>query len=398
MSVFNVALSGLRAATGDLQVTGNNISNANTYGFKQSRTEFADVFVSGVGGNQTGNGVRISGVSQDFNQGSVSITGNSLDMAINGDSFFILNGANGGEIKYTRAGNFEPDREGYIISKSTGDRLQGYQAVDGALTASVGDLQISSEPMQPKMTSQIKFDYNLDASSEIPALAFDPTDKTSFNNRTSVEIFDSLGSSHNMSTYYVKTAGNNWDVHVEMDGTMVTNGTLSFTDAGAFSASTGLDPITWTPGGGAQPNQQISMNYNNTTQYGSAMAVRGQEQDGFSTGYLTGIDVDKDGVISARYTNSQVQPMGQVALAKFNNPQGLFAMGDMAYAETRSSGSALVGADNSTGAIQSGALEESNVNLTEQLVKLITAQRNFQANSQAIKAGDVVTQTIINIQ
>lgn len=395
MSVMNVALSGLNAASGDLEVTGNNIANANTTGFKQSRTEFSDVFGGGSAGNQIGNGVRISSVSQNFQPGPANPTGGQLDMAINGDGFFTIKQPDG-TIAYTRAGSFTHDADGYITTKS-GARVQGYTANNGQVGATVGDIRIPTEPVPPNPTNAVTFSRNLDSSSEIISATFDPTDSTTFNMTDSTTIYDSLGSQHDLSTYYVKTSDNNWDVQVEIDGANVATGSLAFGDDGQLQSATGLDNIVWNPGGGAAAGQTISLAMGAVSQYGGSGSKPAVSQDGYASGIYTNLSISGDGVISANYSNGRVDPIGQVAITEFNNPQGLYSMGDMTWIETESSGGPKTSKLNSLGNIQAGFLESSNVDLTEQLVNMITSQRAFQANAQSIKAGDTLMQTIINI-
>ena len=398
MSVINVALTGLHAATTDLQVTGNNIANAGTYGFKQSRTEFSDLFVSGKSGAQMGNGVKVSGVSQEFSQVGFTTTGSNYDMAISGDSFFILRRVSDGSTMYSRAGNLTVDQSGYITNQR-GDRLQGYTAANGSITASVGDLKVpTSEAISPAPTANVEYDLNLDSGLSTLSVPFDPNDESTYHNRTSVTITDSLGASHLLNSYYVKTADNTWDVHVDIDGSAITTGNIVYDTSGDIQSVTGLDAVTWNPGGGAAPNQTLAMDYTDSTQYGSSTSVRSIGADGYASGIPSGISIDNDGVISIKYSNGEISPAGQVALARFENPQGLYSVGDTSWSETKDSGRPIVTQDNSIGAINSGTLENSNVDLTEQLVRLITAQRTFQANAQTIRAGDFITQTVINLE
>ncbi len=397
MSVSNSALSGLRAATTDLQVTGNNVANSGTYGFKQSRAEFSDLFVSGVPGIQVGNGVQVTGISQEFTQVGFSVTGNPYDMAINGDGFFVLKGVSNSAPKFTRAGNFTVDREGYITTQQ-GDRLQGFGAADGTITATVDSVVIPKDTAPPTPTSTINMKMNFYSGESVLGLPFDKDDPKTYNTRASVEAFDSLGESHVLNTYFVKTADNTWDVHVESDGTIIGSGDINFGTDGTYQTSTGLSALLWTPGNGAATNQSLEFDLSNTTQYGSDTLVKSIQSDGNSSGNPSGVSIDKDGMISVSYSNGDIKTIGQVALAQFDNPNGLFAAGNTSWGETNDSGRPLINAANSIGAVKSGALEDSNVDLTEQLVRLITAQRTFQANAQSIRAGDTLTQTIINIE
>ncbi|HHO68844.1 MAG TPA: flagellar hook protein FlgE [Gammaproteobacteria bacterium] len=399
---FRTALSGLNAASGELRVIGNNVANASTVGFKKSRAEFADIFATsnlGVTANAIGTGVRIASVAQQFTQGNIEFTDNNLDLAISGQGFFLLN--DNGVNVYTRAGQFGVDREGYVVN-SQQQRLTIFQAdAGGNITGATGPLQLDRSDIAPQATTQIDVRANLDASATpVPAATvFDPADATSYNNSTSLTIYDTLGSPHLATMYYRKTADNTWDQYMYVDGAAVSGpDTLTFDATGAITGGTPV-AVSFTPGGGGAV-MNVSVDYTNTSQYGSPFNVNALVQDGFATGRLSGIDINDTGVITSRFTNGQSRTLGQVAIATFNNPQGLRQLGDTGWAETFDSGAPLLGAPGTgaAGLIQSGAVEGSNVDLTEQLVGMITAQRNFQANAQVISTADTITQTIINIR
>ena len=401
---FNTAISGLNAATTDLNTIGNNIANSSTTGFKQSRTEFSDVYpVSnfGVGSNTVGAGVKVDAVTQQFTQGNVNFTNNALDLAINGDGFFRL--SDNGSIVYSRAGAFGLDANGFI-SNSNGLHLTGYQAdALGNITGALGDLQVSLADLAPRATANLDVGLNLNASSTIPIVAFNPATPSSYNNATSATVYDSLGSTHLATTYYVKTAANSWNTYLYIDGNAVGGANaLAFNNVGALTTPAPPSTIAYpgyNPGNGAA-NIALTLDYSQTTQFGSSFGVNFLTQDGYTTGRLAGLDIDGAGVMRARYTNGQSLAQGQVVLSNFTNSQGLKPQGDTTWAETSLSGVPLTGAPGtaSLGLMQSGALEGSNVNLTEQLVAMITAQRNFQANAQVISTEDAITQTIINIR
>ncbi len=415
---FRTALSGLNAASADLRVIGNNVANASTTGFKLSRAEFADIYAAsnyGVSATAIGSGVKVAAVSQQFSQGNVDFTNNNLDLAINGRGFFIVD--DNGTRSYTRAGTFSVDRAGFVVNNNN-QKLLAYQAdASGNITGAIGSLQLDTSDIAPQATSTVDVGVNLDATQTQPPVAFDPATPSSYNHATSLTIYDSLGSPHLSTMYYAKTATpGQWNVYAFVDGTPLRGGppyvadTLTFNGAGQLSQINGA-PVTppgtisypgYNPGNGAN-NITLAMNYLGTTpstQYGSNFGVNSLTQDGYTTGRLSSIDVADSGIVQARYTNGQTKTLGQVALANFTNPQGLRQLGDTNWAESYESGAALVGAPGtaSLGAVQSGALEGSNVDLTEQLVNMITAQRNFQANAQVIKTSDTVTQTIINIR
>ena len=406
---FRIALSGLNAAQTDLSVTGNNIANASTAGFKGSRTEFSDVYAvafEGISSLATGNGVSVTGISQNFSQGNIDFTERNLDIAVSGQGFFVLDDASGQS--YSRAGAFHIDRDGLIVNQG-GQRLQVFPAIAGGgggfNTGVLSDIQLLTSDGPPSATSAIDVSLNLSSSDSVPVtVPFDPNDPTSFNNSTSTVTYDSLGSAHTSTLYYVKSAVlNQWDTYQYIDGNEVTSGGVSpiavtFNPDGTLAGPTNIAYDAAPSGTGALP-LQIDVNYANTTQFGSAFAVNGLSQDGFTTGRLSGIDIDNEGVVFARFTNGQSNPLGKVALANFANVSGLAQQGDTSWSQTFDSGDLILGEANtaSFGLVQSGALEASNVDIAASLVNLITAQRNFQANAQVISAADTVTQTIINI-
>ncbi len=405
---FGIAISGLKAASSDLNVIGNNIANAATSGFKESRAEFADVYPAsnlGTSSNAIGSGVSVAAVTQQFAQGNISFTNNNLDLAANGQGFFRL--SDNGAIVYSRAGAFGVDRNGFIAN-SAGLHLTGFLAdAAGNITGALGDLQLSTADIAPSATSTIDVGVNLDAAASIPAAAFNAADATSYNNATSTTVYDSLGVSHLATMYYRKTAANTWDTYLFVDGTLRDGpDTLGFSASGALATVNGVavPPTTiasaaFNPGGGAA-NMTLTLDYAQSTQFGSPFGVNSLAQNGFTTGRLSGINIDQSGVVLGRYTNGQSRAQGQVALANFADQQGLRPLGHTTWAETSASGAALVGAPGtaSLGVIQSGALEDSNVELSEQLVNMILAQRNFQANAQVITTENAITQTIINMR
>jgi len=631
---FNTGLSGLRAASVDLDVTGNNIANASTVGFKGSKVQFGDLYASGFlsgGTNPIGDGVRVQDVKQSFGQGNISFTDNGLDMAISGDGFFILN--NNGETRYSRAGQFGIDKDGFVTNNQN-MKVQGYTADnDGNLSGIRGDLQIETDNLAPRRTTNLRSDLNLDsrqsvlesrvvdfqtvsmgdltvddvfriaysdgtnspditipagstardaagiinqqrglsasattavtlgqefsitdledalaagdtefrieldgqnvpislsgvsslqglvdsinassatslsaslvdggsdiriidnrgsnvgisfastdagvnqalevfqgdvniqsdrtvqdilpagASSEIADAfaggdlritnSFNPLDQRTYNHATSTTIFDSLGNSHELTQFFVKnpSPGNGigvseWSVYLQIDGELVAGTdtspyTARFNEDGTLQSING-DPngeivITdWIPkdpngepngaDGPPLPGEEVVtpipeppttsafvVDLGNTTQYGANFGVNDQRQNGYSTGRLSGLDVSDQGVIFARYTNGQSKSLGQVALASFNNTNGLSPVGETTWVETFESGQPIIGApDTGTlGSIKASSVEESNVDLSAELVNLIIAQRNYQANAKTIETSDAVTQTIINLR
>jgi flagellar hook protein FlgE len=407
---FDIGLSGLRASSTDLEVTGNNIANASTVGFKRSRAEFGDVYASGLlggGSNQAGSGVLVTDIAQQFDQGNISFTDNSLDLAINGGGFYILSDA--GATTYTRAGYFGLDNQGFIVSNNN-SRLQGFPAANGVISSgTLDDLQISTGDLPPSETTLASIKFNLDSRDDAPDPLIDPFDisnSNSYNSSTSLTIYDSLGNPHVASSYFVKdnVTPNQWAMYTYIDGTdaMTPAGssfTLTFDSAGSLVSSPIL-PINWTvtPATGAS-DMAFTMDIAGSNQFGAEFSVSDVDQDGYAPGRLAGIDVDDQGIIFSRYTNGESLVLGQLALASFDNEQGLTPLGDTVWGESFQSGQPAVGAPQSgaLGTIQSGALEESNVDLSEELVRLIIAQRNYQANAKTIETADTVTQALLNI-
>ncbi len=403
---FAIALSGLNAASSDLEVTANNVANVNTSGFKMSRAQFAEVFAVGtqsVGSSAAGSGVRLSAVSQQFTQGNIDFTDNALDLAIGGEGFFVL--SDNGARSYTRAGAFGVDNTGYVVN-AQGQRLQAYPFAGSGLfnTGTPQDLQLVTGANPPAATTSASFGINLPADAPVPVNpVFDPADPSSFNHTTSVTVYDSLGAAHNATVYFSKDAVvNTWNTQIEIEGNPVAGAAqIIFAPDGSLqSPAGGVMPLApYNPGTGAA-DIQMALNFSTATQFGSAFGVNSLSQDGFTTGRLTGVSVDTEGIVFARFTNGQSTSLGKLALANFVNAQGLQQLGDTTWGESFQSGDALLGEAGtaSFGNIQSGALESSNVDLTAQLVQMITAQRNFQANAQMISTADTVTQTVINIR
>ncbi len=405
MAQFSIALSGLTAASSDLDVTANNVANADTIGFKDSRAEFADVYSAGAVNLNTsvvGQGVRLTTTAQQFTQGNISSTSSNLDLAISGDGFFTLHSANG--YAYTRNGQFAEDKSGNVVS-STGEALQVYPPLvnGGFNTGTLTPLNLQTAQSAPLATSAGNVILNLPANSPQPAVApFDPTNSQTYNQSTSTSVYDSLGNQYSATFYFTQTAvPNTWNVNMTVNGTQVGGPqTLTFSSTGGVSAPVGggLNFNGFTPPGGALP-MNLAFNFGATTQYGSQFGVTSITQNGFTTGQLSTVAIDPSGIVSAVYTNGRTTQLGQLAMANFPNPQGLKQLGDTNWSETFTSGNVVQGAAASAGfgSIQSGALESSNVDLTTQLVNMITAQRAFQANAQVITTANQLSQTVINI-
>ena len=418
---FQQGLSGLNASSKNLEVIGNNVANANTYGAKASRAEFADMYANaiGIGGStQIGIGTTLAAVAQQFTQGNITATENPLDLAINGAGFFqVTDGVSAPQ--YSRNGQFKVDRNGYIINNQL-QRLMGYPAdATGAVQAGQAvALQMPTAGIKPAPTTQIKMELNLDARAQVTVpgagAPIDFTDPKTYNNATSVTVYDAKGQDVALTYYFQKAATDQWNVYVTANGTPISTAggypaaSTSFTfpaNGGTPTAPVGTVPldipsVTNAVGAISVPITGIALNVSGATQYGSQFGVTDLSQDGYAAGQLIGVHFEGDGVITARYSNGQTKPAGQVEVANFRNPQGLQSMGGNAWSRTYASGDPIVGVpgDGNLGALQSGALEESNVDLTAELVNMITAQRVYQANAQTIKTQDQVLQTIVNLR
>ncbi|MGI4848621.1 MAG: flagellar hook protein FlgE [Janthinobacterium lividum] len=414
---FQQGLSGLNAASKTLEVIGNNVSNAATVGFKSSTAVFADVYAAALNGSgaatsQIGIGTNLTEVQQQFSQGNITTTENPLDVAINGTGFFRL--VSNGVTTYSRNGQFQLDKSGNLVSP-TGSQLTGYIADSNQVLATGAPqvLNLSTADQPPKASTAVSTVLNIDSRQAVPtSTPFAITDPNSYNNATEVSVFDSLGNSHSLQTFYVKTADNTWNVYAASDQTLIGAqppaaatpvGQLVFGADGALTAATkaampfsAVLPIST----GATNPQTVTINYSGTTQFGSSFSVNTLEQDGYTSGHLAGFNIGSDGIIAGRYTNGKTATLGQIALANFANTNGLLALGNNVWAETSTSGSPLVGVPNSAslGVLQASAVEDSNVDLTAQLVNMITAQRIYQANAQTIKTQDSMLQTLVSLR
>ncbi len=412
---FQSALSGLNAASQNLDVIGNNVANANTVGFKSSTPEFADVYtgaLASAAGANAGIGVTVDGLDQSFAEGDIVTTSNPLDMAINGTGFFQVTTANG-TLAYSRDGEFNLNNAGNIVN-SSGAILNGYAVgTNGAIlpSATPVPLVLNTAAVAPKTTTTVSAELNLDSDATVLNPAnFNPDDSTTYSYASSVNVYDSLGNAHGLSTYFVNTgpnaAGENvWDVYGTLDGTALNGGAalgkLTFTTTGAVDTAASTVPIDVSGAvtTGATSPLAFALDFTGTTQYGTSSAITSLAQDGYTSGQLANFSVSTTGIITGTYTNGQTQTLGQVALANFAAPNSLQSTSNNEWLQTAASGPPLVGAPNSgsLGSIQSGALEQSNVDLTTELVNMITAQQDYQANAQTIKTEDALTQTLVNL-
>jgi flagellar hook protein FlgE len=346
--------------------------------------------------------VTTSEIAQQFTQGNINSTSNNLDLALSGNGFFVV--SNNGALSYTRNGAFQVDANGYLVTAS-GDRVQGFAPLStgGFNTGGLSDLQLTTSQVAPQATSTANITLNLPSHATAPTTTtFNPSDPTSYNNTTSLTVYDSLGAAHTAQMYFIKgSAANTWNAQLYVDGNPVgTAQTLTYSSSGTLTtpANGVVNFGSYTPSTGANP-MNIAFNFSTSTQYGDTFGVNAMSQNGYTTGSLTGINISQTGVVQANFTNGQSKTLGEVALANFANPQGLAQTGNTQWQETFASGAAVHGVAGGSGfgTIQSGALEQSNVNVTAQLVHMITAQRDFQANAQMINTANQVTQAILRI-
>ena len=423
---FQQGLSGLNASSKNLDVIGHNIANANTTGYKSSRAEFSEMVASAIGtsgGVNAGIGVEVGAVAQQFSQGNITITGNNLDLAINGSGFFKLMQADG-TAAYSRAGNFKLDKVGNLVTNDNA-KVMGYPIDPSTGLRMASDpvpLQFpTGQPIAAKQTSQVAVALNLDArandaagnAAAVPPIAATP--RATYG--TSINVFDSQGVAKPISLYFEKNGNNTWDVYDQLDDPTAVPpvvataiGQVTFDNNGAIINPAPVAPNTHhilnlnvapsPPNPNGLSPFPVDIQLDKLTQFGTKFAVSDLTQDGYTAGELTGINVENNGMIMTRYSNGVTRAEGQVALANFRNPQGLQNIGSNNWVETFQSGQPVVGAPTagSFGSLRSGALEDSNVDLTAELVNMMTAQRAYQANAQTIKTQDQVLSTLVNLR
>ncbi|HKN86474.1 MAG TPA: flagellar hook protein FlgE [Nitrospiraceae bacterium] len=400
LTTMYTAVSGLSTYGDALGVIGNNVSNVGTVGFKSSSASFAELISASLASSQqVGLGVRMDGVQGNFTQGSLSTTGNTLDLAIDGEGFFQLKNASGA-LFYSRDGQFQVNKLGQVVDPN-GELLQGYQATaSGVITGTIDNITLASTNSAPLASTTSTIKANLDATAAAPTPAFSVADPTSYNFSTPQTIYDSLGSAHNLTFYFVKSStANTWNLYQQIDGGAATAATnLVFNASGALTSG-GSQALSLAIGGGAATPQTVTVDFTNMTQFGSKSAVLDQTQNGYASGSLQKVSVDSQGQIVAQFTNGQTRTLAQVVLDRFVNPQGLVRTGDNLFIESNDSGSPIVGAPNSNGLgnIVAGALEQSNVDLGKEFVNMIVTQRAFQANSKAITTSDQMLQDLVNL-
>ena len=417
---FQQGLSGLNASSKNLEVIGNNVANANTIGAKASRAEFADVYASalnGAGTTTVGIGVNLAAVTQQFTQGNITTTDNPLDLALNGHGFFEV--TNGIQTLYTRNGQFQANKDGYIVN-SAGLQLMGYPADDQGVIqpGAARALQLPTGGVDPNVTTEVNVEMNLDSrlATTLPASGaqIDFNDAATYNNATSISVYDAKGQDVAVTYYFQKSATDSWNVYATANGVTLAGTaaaplpvtSITFpSDGSAPTAPTGpvsiTIPATTNSAGAATlaiPGVQLDLT--KATQFGSPFGVTDMSQDGYAAGKLASLSIESSGIVMATYSNGQSKPAGQIELATFRNPQGLSPQGGNVWARTFASGDPTVGTPSTgnMGALQASALEESNVDLTGELVDMITAQRVYQANAQTIKTQDAVLQTLVNLR
>jgi flagellar hook protein FlgE len=454
---FQQGLSGLSASARNLEVIGHNIANANTIGAKASRAEFADLYaISTVGGlsNTPGIGVGPGTIAQQFNQGGLTSTGNALDLAINGGGFFQVTDESN-PTQFSRNGQFKLDKDGYVVNNQ-GLKLMGYPATAaGQIQPGVASaLKLPTGGVDPAATTASILELNLDSRVAATTTALTPAaatidiqDPDTYNNATSSTVYDVKGQPVTLTYYFQKAGTDQWNVYATANGQSI-NGittpaesvnamapiaTITFPPTGGNPiqppgaigdvtpytyATTGtqtagtpvtadgtitlptIPAITLTAGGTSEPILATTLNLKGLTQYGAGFGVTNVEVDGNAPGSLSGLNVEADGTLTARYSNGKTKAAGQLELVNFRNPNGLQPVGGNAWTTSAASGDPVrnVPGQGNLGLIQSGALEESNVDLTAELVNMMTAQRMYQANAQTIKTEDQIMNTLVNLR
>lgn len=384
---YEIAATGLNAVNEQLDGISNNIANAGTVGYKSQTTQFSAMYA-----DSQAMGVSVAGTAQSISRGgSMVSTSNALDLAINNSGFFVMCDS-AGNITYTRAGSFETDKDGYIVNAS-GDYLQGYPVDDsGTLqTGTVADLQIQTGNIPAQATDSLTFTANFDASDDAINRAdvpFDPANSSSYTDSYTTTVYDSLGNEHSVCQYFTKTDDNSWEVQYSFDGQVQSGSepvTLTF-DPNTGKLVSPTSPVSIEFETDAAAPIDMTFDYSTCTQYGSDFSVTTNTANGYASATQNGVQVDDDGKVYATYSNGERMLQGQVVLATFPNENGLEAVSGTAWVQTGESGTALIGVPGSgaCGTLSSGMLESSNVDITSELVELMTAQRNYQANTKVI--------------
>ena len=434
MSLSNAlssSVSGLDAASTSISVIGDNIANSGTTGFKEKRVEFASILgqniSAGAGFSQVGAGVRVNNIGTIFSQGTFTQTGRTTDLGIEGRGFFVLEGNQGRA--YTRAGIFGFDANDTLVD-AAGSLVQGYSIDPTTGTASgvIGDIQMSQSLAPPSATTSMQLSMNLDArSTEIPA-GFDPADEVGTSTtRETIRIHDSLGGERDATIFFTKTAPNTWEYNVTLsDGDSgaptgnpyvvqggAATGTLVFDSAGELQSINGgtADPaitFNFETSNGNAPSEVVTLNFGPiagvgtgrpTTQFQEVTSTGFVSQDGYGAGTLVSLEIDESGFMNGVFSNGVTAPIAQLALANFGNVEGLTDIGNTKLIESVASGPPLISGANSgnLGRIRSSSLEQSNVDLAEQFVKLIVSQRAFQANTRTVSVANELMGNLVNL-
>jgi flagellar hook protein FlgE len=423
LSSFNIGVTGLNAAGQSMSVVGDNIANAGTYGFKSSRAEFQDMLSNSLkgidGGDQVGSGTKLAHITAQFNQGTVARTQNITDLAINGNGFFEVDAPSGKG--YTRDGAFHFDKEGFMVN-GDGYKVNGFQPDEkGEITNKAGPIKLGNTTIPATPTSEVTMSMNLD--SREPVKKFDPANpEKSSNFNTSMTVYDNVGTARLMTVYYNKAAdGATWEYHAMVDGAdaaggvagkmvEMANGTLKFNQKGVLEEEVaGANSFNFNKG--AAPGQKINMNFgaslkeggtglDASTQFGSKSSMARHTQDGSSAATLASMSFNDQGILAAVYDNGQQRNLGQVTVAKFENNEGLFKMGKNLFKQTLKSGQAAQGKPGADGRgeVLAKSIEQSNVDIANEFIGLMAAQRNFQANTRTITTSDQMLQEVLNIK
>lgn len=424
LSSMYTGVSGVQANGEALGIISDNIANANTIGFKTSRAEFADVMsksLKGVlGGNQIGRGTKLNGVTQVFSQGSVTATDKATDLAISGDGFFVIDGPEGRA--FSRNGSFNFNKDGELVNVD-GNIVKGFRAdEEGKITTKLDSIKLDKNVIDAKKTENVDIAMNLDIRGDVLGTGFDinkPNESSNYS--TGVTVYDSAGNAHGITMYFSKSADNNWKWYAAAKGeetvggekgkmVVGATGTLKFSIDGKLQEQS-IDSNSFNFTKGAQPSQEIKFKFGDdiagggtgvkgSTQYGTASDIYKHTQDGYTAGTIGGLSFNDDGVLAAFYTNGVTKNIAQIAIAKFENNEGLLKAGNNMFRESRNSGQANIGGPNAAGRgrVFSKSIESSTTDIASEFVNLIQMQRAFQANSRTLSSSDELMQEIINLK
>ncbi|MGA1869006.1 MAG: flagellar hook protein FlgE [bacterium] len=423
---LNTGISGLNSNSLLMSIIGNNIANINTVGYKECAASFAEVLsqsLSGsTAGSQVGRGVKTTQVSPIFTQSALETTQSATDLAISGDGFFVVRNPESDSYFYTRAGNFNFNKDGNLVTPES-NILQGWAINDGQIEGAFSDINLSGFSFTPSATTKVTMNINLDARADVLGVAFDKTRPVATSNYSATSaVYDSLGNTHNVTVYFTKTGDNTWNWNVVVptadidtaaataastsgdDGTNPLSGTLTFNTDGSFPTDGSGITITRNENfyfaNGATPAQTINFDFLQTSQYGSVSNINSMSQDGYGSGNLVDIKIDIDGLITGISTNKNVQELAKISIATFQSPAGLTKKGDNLFEESQDSGNPIISqtVGGNVGNIMASALESSNVDLGAQFMKMIVVQRAYQANARVITTSDQLLNEVVNLK